>query len=228
MPQSMRSRKSNYRVTLSVPCKAIQHHTSNQNSAGHTQVAELKKMEIGDFVGFMDLPADTGGIVLSETARWYCGIVRPNRHARAEADLCDLGFRSFFPKLRKWATHARVKRAVERPILGRYIFVGIDQPRQSFLTVRKMPHMEGLVSNCGNPIPFPSHWIEGLLSRYMAGEWDEIANGKIPVGARIRIMEGEFQNQLATVTGTKGRRVDFKLLDSVREARLDQSSVRAA
>jgi transcription antitermination factor NusG len=191
---------------------------------------ELKELKIGDFVGFMkpeDL-ARSERITLTGTARWFCAIVKANRHKRAELDLGQLGFRSFYPRSRKWTSHARVKTAKEFPILGRYIFVEIDYPRQSFLTVDQVIYIDGLIKNQGTAIPFPSHWIEGLLMRYMAGEWDEIANGKIPVGARIRIVEGEFQDQLATVLSTKGRRVNFKLLGDTKEARLDQSSVRAA
>lgn len=189
----------------------------------------LKKLEIGDFVEFVKRsPEQSGEIVLSESAKWYCAIVRPSRHLRAEFDLSRSGFRSFYPKARRWISHARVKKAVERPILNRYIFVEIDHPRQSFSTVNAMVDIESLVGNLGKPTSFPSHWIEGLLSRYMAGEWDEVAEGKLPVGARIRIVEGEFQDQLAIVTSSKGQRVNFKLIGAKSESRLNQCSVRAA
>jgi transcription antitermination factor NusG len=193
-------------------------------------VQELKELKIGDFVGFMK-PEDltrSQRITLTDTARWYCAVVKANRHRRAELDLGQLGFRSFYPKSRKWASHARIKTAKEYPILGRYIFVEIDHPRQSYLTVDGVIYIDDLIKNQGKPVVFPSHWIEGLLTRYLSGEWDEISNGKVPVGARIRIVEGEFQDQLATVLGTKGRRIDFQLLGDTKQARIDQSSVRAA
>jgi hypothetical protein len=39
----------------------------------------------------------------------------------------------------------------------------------------------------------------------MTGEFDAVAQGPIPVGAKIRIMEGEFNEQLATAVSVKGR-----------------------
>ncbi len=38
---------------------------------------------------------------------------------RAEYFLGAAGYRTFCPKLRKWVSYARVKWAVERPLLGR-------------------------------------------------------------------------------------------------------------
>jgi hypothetical protein len=78
------------------------------------------------------------------------------------------------------------------------------------------------------PTPFPSHWVENLRMRYMAGEWDEVAKGPLPVGARVRLVEGEFEDVLATVTARKGHRIDFKLHGENRYGRLNDCSVRAA
>ena len=167
-------------------------------------------------------------IALSPTSQWYCATVRSNNHRRAELDLNRLGFRTFFPKTRKWATHARVKRPVEKPILGRYLFVDIDHPQQSFSQVRTAIGIDGMITRLGTPIPFPSKWVDDLLIRYLKGEWDEIENGKIPVGARIRIMEGEFSNMLATVISSKGKLVGCKILGEARIATLPESLVRAA
>lgn len=190
----------------------------------------MQQLQIGDFVDFVD-PASLSGdqqIQLSETARWYCAFVRPNRHRRAELELQRLGFRTFYPRARKWISHARVKTAAERPILGRYLFVEVDFPAQSFGEVLGLFDVEGMVSNLGNPCPFPSRLVEGFIGRYLAGEWDEVGKGSIPVGARIRIVEGEFQDALATVVSGKGRRLDCKLLGETKVTRLNQCSVRAA
>jgi len=188
----------------------------------------VQQLKIGDFVDFIPPVARDSAIRLSETARWYCAIVRAGRHRRAELELQRLGFRTFYPRTRKWISHARVKKAVERPILGRYLFVEVDHPAQSFRDVTAVFDVEGFVSNLGNPLPFPSRLVEGFIGRYLAGEWDEVAKGPIPVGARIRIMEGEFQDALATVVSQKGRRVDFKLMGDSKIARTNLCSVRAA
>lgn len=187
-----------------------------------------QRLKIGDFVDFIRPANQPSDMEMNASAKWFCAVVRPGCHRRAELELSRLGFRSFFPKSRRWASHARTKKAVERPILGRYLFVEIDHPRQSFATVRDIFDIESLVSSLGSPVPFPAVRVEDMLQRYMAGEFDEIANGHIPVGARIRIIEGEFENMLATVTRSRGRRVDFRMLGDARVLRIDQSSVRAA
>ena len=43
---------------------------------------------------------------------------------------------------------------------------------------------------------FPARLLESFIGRYIAGGWDEVAKGAIPVGARIRIMEGGFRMRL--------------------------------
>jgi transcription antitermination factor NusG len=198
--------------------------------------------EIGQVVGYVDLidyqrgqPAEP---TISNTAEWFCVTTNPNCTGRAALELYSLGYRTFLPKIRKWATHARVKKAVERPLLGRYLFVEVDHPTQSFGAVRSANGVEALLSSPGidpadgemkiRPTPFPSHWVENLRMRYMAGEWDEIAKGKIPIGARIRIVEGEFDKLLATVTGRKHSKLTFKIKDTNTYATMHECSVRAA
>lgn len=184
-------------------------------------------------------------ISLSDTARWYCAITNPGSQRRAELELAALGFRTFTPKVRKWVTHARVRKAVERPLLSRYLFVEVDHPNQSFGTVRNVNGIETLISNLGIPTPFPSKWVDDLLRRYLAGEWDYVRaepvtfingdgesetrkNDPLRIGARIRVMEGEFADMLATVTKVKGHKVTFKLYGDKRYATLQDCSVRAA
>jgi transcription antitermination factor NusG len=170
---------------------------------------------------------------LSESAKWFCVMTNPGCERRASHGLYAAGYRTFYPKVRKWATHARVKKATEKPLLGRYVFVEVDHPRQSHGTVRNVDGVELILSGVlpdgtWGPLPFPANCVSDLRLRYMAGEWDEIARGPLPVGARIKIVEGEFDNLLATVTGRKGHRIDFKLFEQNRYGRLNDCSVRAA
>ena len=166
-------------------------------------------------------------------AKWFCVTTNPNCQKRASMELYSLGFRAFTPMVRKWASHARVKKAVERPILGRYVFVEVDHPNQSFGSVRNVNGVEMILSGVlpdrtWGPLPFPSHWVEGLLIRYLAGEWDEVAKGDIPVGARVRIIEGEWDNQLATVTNRKHGKLHCKILGTNTYAQMREPGVRAA
>ena len=166
--------------------------------------------------------------IMAAGAEWYCAVTNPNCLKRAELELLALGYRAFTPKVRRWVTHARVKKAKERPILGRYLFVEVDHPYQDFDTVRRINGVETIIANNGRPSPFNRSEVEGLLHRYMAGEWDEVAQGPLPLGARIRIVESQFDNMLATITKSKGRTHVVKLLDSNTYVKLHESSVVAA
>jgi transcription antitermination factor NusG len=193
-------------------------------------VAQL--YEIGQVVGFIDLANwerhQSAEPTISATAKWFCLMTNPGCQGRAALGLYAAGYRTFMPKIRKWATHARVRKAVEKPLLGRYLFVEVDHPRQNFGAVKAVNGVETLISTLGTPTPFPSHWVEDLRYRYMSGEWDEIAKGPLPVGARIRVVEGEFENLLATVTNRKGSRITFKLKDTNQYQTMHECSVRAA
>jgi transcription antitermination factor NusG len=196
--------------------------------------------EIGQHVGFVDLIKAQEEFPISETSEWYCAVTNPNCQARAALGLHELGYRTFYPKGRRWVTHARVRKAKDKPLLGRYIFVEVDpnNDQQSFYAVRAVNGVESVLSSwqptrtgdCILPAPFCSDWIFSMRVRQMAGEWDE-TRGDIPIGARVRLMQGEFADQLATVTAKEGRRgktVVFKLLDENRYGKLNIDNVRAA
>lgn len=152
---------------------------------------------------------------------WYCAITNPGCHRRAESGLAELGYNSFWPKLRKWVSHARTKVPKEYPILGRYLFVSV--PDGNFFAVRQVNGVECFVEGVLEdgtraPAEIPEEVIWHFRDRWMRGEWDFVSNetgefmdqdtgeiivrrNPIPTGARIRIMEGEFMNLLTTVRG---------------------------
>jgi transcription antitermination factor NusG len=154
---------------------------------------------------------------------WYIAITNPNCHRRAEAGLAAIGYPAFWPKLRRWVSHARTKQAKEYPILGRYIFVEI--PDREFYAVRAVNGVEGLLTgDNGAPAKIPAEIVWGFRERWMRGEWDFVANetgvfmedgelvtrrNSIPAGALIRIMEGEFADLLTVVRGRKNGKIKF-------------------
>lgn len=173
---------------------------------------------------------------------WYIAITNPNCQRRAECELAALGYRSFWPKLKKWVTHARTKIAKEYPILGRYIFVEI--PDGNFFTVRNVNGIEALLTNQdGEPAKIPDVIVWNFRERYMRGEWDFVSNetgwfegdgglemrrNPIPVGAIIRIMEGEFADLMTVVRSRKSGRVVFLPPGKREFCHTRESNVRAA
>ena len=139
---------------------------------------------------------------------WYIAITNPNCQRRAENGLAAIGYRVFWPRLRKWVSHARTKQAKEYPVLGRYVFVEI--PDAEFFAVSRVNGIEGLVKGFdGAPATIPPEIVWAFRDRYMAGEWDMVSKGKIPIGGLVRIMEGEFANLMTVVRGYKNGKVEF-------------------
>jgi len=156
---------------------------------------------------------------------WYCAVTNPNCHRRAESGLAEIGYRAFWPKLRKWVSHARTKVAKEYPILGRYLFVEIHDG--NFWAVRNVNGVECLLTDETRAPAIVAEWLVWQFhERYMRGEWDFVANetgefvgedgelisrkNPIPVGARVKIMEGEFADLLVTIRSrVRGGKLQF-------------------
>lgn len=195
--------------------------------------------KIGDVVGYVDRspglsPAYEPPRAVNEPPisfagpEWFAVMTNPKCEWRAAMELSAMGFRTFLPRRKVWVTHARVKKAVERPLLPRYLFVEVDYPRQSFGQVRLVNGVEGILCNSGVPIVIPRRFVEDFLFRYMAGEFDEVAKSALPVGARVRIVEGPYDDVLATVLNVKNNQAVVKLLTSAVSTKLGLFSVRPA
>jgi len=164
-------------------------------------------------------------------------------------ELASLGYRAFWPKLRRWVSHARTKKAKEYPVLGRYMFVEI--PDHDFYTVRNVNGIEALITDeTGRAAQVPPETVWRLKERYLNGEWDFVRrdchrplygllkgkqtivgweeNKPMPIGAKIMVVVGEFEDMLATITSRTGNKVKFKLKDSNKYGCESERGVRAA
>lgn len=180
---------------------------------------------------------------------WYIAVTNPNCQRRAELELAALGYRAFWPKLRRWVSHARTKKAKEYPVLGRYMFVEI--PDGNFYTVRNVNGIEALITDeTGKAARVPQETVWRLKERYLNGEWDFVRrdckrpvygfrkgkqivtgwekNDPMPIGAKIMVVVGEFEDMLATITSRAGKKVHFKLQDSNTYGVESERGVRAA
>jgi transcription antitermination factor NusG len=158
---------------------------------------------------------------------WYIAMINPNCHRRAEGGLAELGYATFWPKMRKWASHARTKVPKEYPILGRYLFVQI--PDNNFWRVRNVNGVECLLTNeIGAPAEVHHKHIWGFRERYMRGEWDMISQSPIPTGARIKIMEGEFADLITVVRGRRNGKLQVLPPNKSKFVSVQETSARAA
>lgn len=167
----------------------------------------------------------------SDGARWYAVMTNIRCEERAENGLAAKGFRTFLPKTRRWVKHARVRKAVDRPLLSRYLFVETDANRRGFMDIRMTDGVEAIISTCGVPSHMPQGLVEEFIRRQMSGEFDQVAKEAMPPGARIRIMDGEYAAFFATVVSigkASGGEVLAQLLGTRTRLRFAKLNVRPA
>lgn len=168
---------------------------------------------------------------------WFAAFTNPKCEIRAQLGLMSLGYRAFVPKMRKWISHARVKKAVERPLAPRYVFFELEPEKHGFADVRNTDGIEYIIGTDGVPMPMPQGFIPEFIRRQMAGEWDFVAKDEegnprpLPKGARVCIMDGQYEDLFAIVIG-RGKRSGGEILAKILErrtvARFSQFSVRPA
>lgn len=136
---------------------------------------------------------------------WFCGMFKAGSRAEVSEGLTDRGYQVYVPMERKFIVHARRRLEVERPMLGRYFFVGAvaGQDPGPIYGVRGLDLILGDAQ--GRPVVVPDHEVERMITRQDAGEFDKTRN--IQAGDRVMITQhwfAVFIGQMATVKKVKG------------------------
>lgn len=129
---------------------------------------------------------------------WYVAIVARAAHKSVERELALRDCASFYPRLKRWVTHARRKTARERPLLGQYVFAEIDKP--NFDRISTIQGLRRFLTNTrGEPVPIPDDVVFNWRFKFLRGDFD-LTKRAIPVGAIVRIASQQFEGELAIVT----------------------------
>jgi hypothetical protein len=155
---------------------------------------------------------------------WVCGITTPTGAMSAEDDLRQAGYNVVMPMHRRWVRHARQLKAISRPLLGRYIFIEVDTAILDDLgpiyATRSMDCVLGRVRTKD---------VKRLLVQYIRGDFDEVTGGKLPVGARVVVVAGEWEKRLAVVTGrSKSGATSLKVSGVRKPVNLNEKALRPA
>lgn len=167
---------------------------------------------------------------------WYAVYANIRGEYRAQAGLRERGFDAYCPSLTRWIRHSRKKIEVIRPVLPRYVFVGMDRDCQSFHTIRQTDGVESLVGVCGAPVAIPYAWISGLRTAETLGEFDETKPKNqlvIEPGKPVRVIVGPFTGFVGRIIEARGpKRVTVLLQEMGRLApgklELDNAGLEAA
>lgn len=161
-------------------------------------------------IGMTRRTVDTAPVPASfpKGERWY--VVRTNIRCedRAQMGLVAAGFRAFLPQITKWQKHARVSKVGKVALFPRYLFVEADFNRQSITDIHQTHGVESIINNNGVPTSIYGEFILKLLERQLRGQFDQTRDDTgqqtYPVGARIVIAEGKWEDAIGIIERFKG------------------------
>ena len=131
---------------------------------------------------------------------WFVAHTQPLKEFVAHQHLVEQGFEAYLPRFKKIKKHARKVEEVLVPLFPRYIFVGMDLEFARWRSVNGTRGISYLLTNDDYPASLSDLVIQNLKSQ-------EIADGVVPVstllsfkrGDKVRILDGAFKEQIATV-----------------------------
>ena len=146
-----------------------------------------------------------------QNATWFAVRTRSRQEKVAASMLEAFGVPNYLPlktEVHRWSDR---KQTVVTPLFKGYLFVRLNQQRDSRLQILKTPGVSGLVGNQSGPLPIPDCEIESI--RLVLGQKMECSTYPyFTVGERVRVVQGP----LAGVEGTLVRtQEDSKLVISV-------------
>jgi len=162
--------------------------------------------------------------------RWFAARTLPYRENSAQFNLHRMGFRSFFPTVRRTVRHARKLRNVLAPLFPGYAFVILDLSRDRWRSVNGSIGVASLIMGAERPIPVPCGIVEALVIATEASGLVRL-DSDLEIGQTVRILSGPFAEALCRLVhfDVRGRvRVLLEFMGSEVSARLDRSCVAPA
>jgi transcriptional antiterminator RfaH len=130
---------------------------------------------------------------------WFVAHTHPLKELIAQQHLLEQGFEVYLPRFKKIRRHARKVEEVLAPLFPRYIFIGMDMEIARWRSVNGTRGISYLLTNDDHPARVPNCVIQNLKAC-------EVTDGIVPVnsliaftkGDKVRVLEGAFQDQVAT------------------------------
>lgn len=118
---------------------------------------------------------------IDQSKRWFVVQTNIKSERKAEDNLRLAGFDVYLPTYRVEIKNKRTNTYItrERPLLMRYMFVGMDMRAQHFGFVRACEGVESLLGVNGTPIPVPARDIEALYLAEFDMRFDDTRAARI-------------------------------------------------
>jgi len=138
-----------------------------------------------------------------EGVTWCVAHTHPLKEGVAKQHLIHQGYQVYLPRFRKIRRHARKVEEVLMPLFPRYLFVGMDLERDRWRSVNSTRGVAYLLMHQDFvPARVPAHVIADLRAQEIGDEIVPLASLVTFVkGEKVRILEGAFQDHVATFEG---------------------------
>jgi len=149
---------------------------------------------------------------------WFVVYTHAKCEARAEAGIKGLGYSTYLPMEKRWIRHARYKRAEERPLLARYLFVGFDPLEKPWSPIRQVQGVCDLVLADGAPKrmgPRDVAMVAALKASQMVGAFDQTrAVERMCAGDSVEVVAGPFSGFIGQLQSADNAQARAEILVS--------------
>jgi len=138
-------------------------------------------------------------------AFWYVVCTTPTGHFRARDELRAQSFHAHLPIEKTFVRRAGRRHKVERPLFGRYMFVGMVAG-QVFEDITETDGVSDLLRNENGPARIPFDIISDLMMAEARGDFDK-TRGRIlnlRPGEAVNVIAGPFTGFPAQVLEARG------------------------
>ena len=150
---------------------------------------------------------------------WYLAQLKPNGLGLALRNLARQGFETFAPMERRTERTGSRFRTSDRPVFPGYLFVAFDIGRTGWQRVNATQGVARLVSFGNRPAPVPAGLVEGLATRFGAGDAD--ASTDLVEGTERSLVSGPFAGLVGRIDAIEpDRRVHLLIEVMGRQTRL--------
>jgi transcription antitermination factor NusG len=134
-------------------------------------------------------------LALGQSERWFAARTLSYRENCAQFNVNRLGFRTFFPRVRRTVRHARKIRNILAPLFPGYVFVILDLSRDRWRSINGTIGVASLLMGADKPMPVPRGVIEALIATRENSETERLDQG-LEIGQKVRILSGPFAHAL--------------------------------
>lgn len=156
---------------------------------------------------------------------WIALYTRAHQENTAIANIARQGFDAYCPMIARLRRHARKTEEVRRPLFPSYVFVRLDEDRFQWRPLLSTVGVRSVVRFRENLGFMPEGFVEKLRAYEATGRLQQAVAPALEPGTNVKILDGPFENLIATVLSIPEKDRVWLLLDIMgREVRIQQET----